>query len=219
VELLLEAGRKAMADPILPARHFLISGGTPGPRDYAYLHDTYLALIEGLRPAPVDIMMAPLPELFDLEALDAAGLQQISVNVEVWDAQLAKRLMPEKEQKGRTFYLDFLARAVKALGAGRVRSILLVGLEPIEQTLAGVAELARIGCIPVLSPFRPDPSTVLAHHPAPTAEMLIQVYLESAEIVSRMGGHLGPSCIPCSHNTMTLAGGSSFYSHMPLLQL
>jgi hypothetical protein len=78
----------------------------------------------------------------------------------------------------------------------------MVGLEPIESTLEGVAAIARRGAVPVLSPFRPDPSTPLRNFPPPTADDLERVFLEATEIVHSLGARLGPHCSPCSHNTL-----------------
>ena len=99
--------------------------------------------------------------------------------------------------------------------------MLLVGLEPVDDTLAGVEAIASSGCVPVLSPFRPDGSTPLKDHPAPSADLLADVYLRSREITQALGVDLGPACIPCSHNTLTLAnsgcGDASIHHGRPVL--
>ena len=98
--------------------------------------------------------------------------------------------------------------------------MLMVGLEEAETTLAAVAELAKIGCVPVLSPFRPDPITDLASMPPPSAEEMARIFLEAREIAGKYGVKLGPRCVPCSHNTLTLADGSADYvynAHRPTL--
>ena len=92
---------------------------------------------------------------------------------------------------------------MQVYGLGRVRSLLLVGIEPIEDTLAGVEALAARGCDPVLSPFRPDPSTPMRAIPPPTEADLGEVWERSEEIVARYGMRLGPRCVPCMHNTLT----------------
>jgi hypothetical protein len=95
---------------------------------------------------------------------------------------------------------------------GRVRSLLLVGLEPLEETLEAVGELFRRGCDPVLSPFRPDPHTPLQDAPPPTLDFLEEAYDRAIEIVDLHGGALGSQCIPCMHNTLTFPDGSEHYS-------
>jgi hypothetical protein len=210
---LLEAATQAINDPVQPAMHLLISGGTPGVRDYAYLREVYRSVITTLKEVGTDIMMAPIPGVIDLEELIQCGVNELSLNIEIWDCERARRIMPEKHRMGRTSYLDFITDSVDRLGSGRVRSILMVGLEEPESTLAGVEALAKVGCVPVLSPFRPDPITDLANLPPPSVDDMIRIFLESTEIVSRYGIKLGPSCIPCSHNTMTLTDGSDDYGY------
>ncbi len=53
--------------------------------------------------------------------------------------------MRHKYNQGLAFYLDYIEQAAAALGPGRVRSMLMVGLEPMEMTLAGVAAIAERG--------------------------------------------------------------------------
>lgn len=217
---LLEAAARAFDDPVQPASHFLISGGTPGKRDYEYLKQTYRCLISAFEGIDVDIMMVPMPEIIDLDELAEIGVNELSLNVEIWDRETARRIMPEKYAQGLTSYLDLIAKGVDRLGRSKIRSILMVGLEEPEHTLAGVEALAKLGCSPVLSPFRPDPITDLSKLAPPSVDTMIRVFLEAREIAARHNVILGPSCIPCSHNTMTLAdqsGAYSYHAHRPNL--
>ena len=182
IEPLLEAAAQAIKDPIQPAMHLLISGGTPGKRDYPYLREVYRSVISTFKGVATDVMMAPISEVINLDELSDLGVNELSLNTEIWDRELARRIMPEKYAKGRKPYLDFIAEAVDRLGRGRVRSILMVGLEEPESTLEGVEALAKIGCAPVLSPFRPDPATELASLPPPSIETMIRVFLDATEV-------------------------------------
>ena len=120
--------------------------------------------------------------------------------------------MASKVKACRQLYFDFIERAVGIFGAeGQVRSLILVGIEPIEDTLQGVEALAQLGCDPVLSPFRPDPATPLKDHPPASVDTLVEVYERGLEIVERYGVKLGPRCIPCHHNTLTFPDGTNTY--------
>ncbi len=111
--------------------------------------------------------------------------------------------MKGKNGVGREQVLDFIEEAARVFGLGKVRSLLMLGLEDLDDTLAGVQALAERGCDPVLSPFRPDLLTPLAEHPPPSAELMREAWLRSAEIVDRYPGvYLGPRCFPCQHNTL-----------------
>lgn len=201
---LLDTARVALDDPTQPAAHVLISGGTPKSADYEYLRECYEVIVGGL-DEPVDIMMVPLDEVMDPEWLDRIGVNAISMNIEIFNRELSRKLMRRKHDQGLDHYLDSLERAGELLGDGRVRSMLMVGLEPVEDTLAGVEAISQRGCVPVLSPFRPDESTPMRNEAPPSAAVLEDVYLRALEITRALDIRLGPECIPCSHNTLTLA--------------
>jgi hypothetical protein len=204
VEGLIDATRTALEDPVQPASHILISGGTPRPEHYGYLREVYEGVITTFPAVAVDIMMVPLSEVLDIDRLAALGLAEVSINLEVWGERTARRVMPRKYKQGRQHYLDYLAHSARILGGERVRSMLMLGIEPLEETLEGVEAIASLGCVPVLSPFRPDPSTPLRDWPVPTAHFLRQAYERAREITTRHRVPLGPPCIPCTHNTLTL---------------
>jgi hypothetical protein len=203
VDGIVETVRAGLADEWQPAAHVLISGGTPRPEDYSYVRDCYEAVLESFPGVPVDIMMVPLTEVLDLSRLAGLGLREVSINIEVWDEGVARRVMPRKHKQGRDHYLDFLEHGAEVLGGERVRSMLMVGLEPMESTLEGVAAIAERGCVPVLSPFRPDPLTPLRDWTPPNAPFLAEIYAAAWEITSQYGVPLGPPCSPCAHNTLS----------------
>lgn len=205
VEDLVEAVQRAISDPIQPAAHVLISGGTPHSRDVEYVRSVYEAVITGFPHLSVDVMMVPRDHLMDPIWLKGLGVNELSVNLEIYDLELGKRLMRQKAAQGRETYLEYLERATGVLGGGRVRSMLMVGLEPMASTLAGVEAIARTGAVPVLSPFRPDPKTPLKDMQPAHFEQLEELYLRARDIAAAHDVGLGPICIPCSHNTLTLA--------------
>ena len=209
IEAMLEAVRIAVSDPGQPARHMLISGGTPGPPHVAALREVYYEVLQEFAPLGVDIMMVPVDGLFDLQKLDELGVRELSINLELWDEKLASTVMRHKYRQGRQHYLDFLETAAETLGGSRVRSMLMVGIEPLESTLEAVEAIAARGCIPVLSPFRPDPVTPMAAAAPPSAEDLRVAYERAIEIATRHDVSLGPTCDPCTHNTLAFATGSA----------
>ncbi len=216
LEVMLDALRLAMEDPLQPARHLLISGGTPSPPHVPALRETYEAVIGEFADHGVDIMMVPVDGLFDLPRLDKLGINELSINLELWSEELARTAMRHKFRQGRQHYLNFLEDAAGELGGHRVRSMLMVGIEPLEDTLAGVAAIAERGCVPVLSPFRPDPITPMAGHRPPTASDLREAFERGSEIVAKYDTRLGPTCDPCTHNTLTFALGGD-HTHTPHL--
>ena len=219
IEGLVDAVRVARADPIQPASHVLISGGTPREPDFDYVRDVYEAVLTEFPDLAVDIMMVPVEGLLDVPRLHELGINELSINIEIFNRERARKIMRKKFDMGLDHYLDFIESAGSVMGRGRVRSMLLVGIEPVEDTLAGVRAIAERGGVPVLSPFRPDPLTPMRDERPPTADVLREVYLASKEICDELDVPLGPSCIPCSHNTLTFATtgtGDAHRHHGPI---
>jgi hypothetical protein len=213
IDALVEGARIAISDARQPAHHMLISGGTPKRPDFGFLQEVYQRVLTEFPQIPVDIMMVPLPGLLDLRLLDKLGLNEISINIEVFSEAHAKEFMRHKYNQGLDFYLGFIEEAAETLGPGRVRSMLMVGLEPMETTLAGVAAIAERGGVPVLSPFRPDPVTPLRDRKPSDAAELEQTYLRAVDVVAGRGAVLGPDCPPCTHNTLSFVTPGSAYPH------
>jgi hypothetical protein len=207
----VEATQLALDDAVQPAEHILISGGTPRKVDYQAELDVYAAVAEAFPTVPLDIMMVPMPGLIEPANLKAMGVDTLCLNLELSNADIAAQHMNNKLKASRRFYYERIAEAVEVFGLGSVRSLLLVGLEPLEDTLSGVRALAELGCDPVLSPFRPDPNTPLKDTPPASKTLLHEVYKRSREIVDQYPGVLlGPRCITCQHNTLTVPDGEGY---------
>lgn len=201
---LIESVKIALADPIQPARHILISGGTPKPEDYEYLNRVYQDVATAFPDREVDVMMIPMPRLLDAARLKEMGINGLSINLELYNQEKAGKIMAGKNKASRQMYLDFIAKAIPIFGEGKVRSLLMVGLESLEDTLKGVEALAQRGCDPVLSPFRPDPSTPMRNEKPPSVDFLVETYERARDIVNKYPEvKLGPRCNPCMHNTLT----------------
>jgi radical SAM superfamily enzyme YgiQ (UPF0313 family) len=211
---LVESVEVALNDKLLTAKHVLISGGTPKPEDYGYENQVYDAVAQAYKGIDVDIMMVPMPGLLDPVRLKEVGIHGLSINMELHNEKTAQKIAYSKFKVGIKGYLDFIENAVKIFGGrnGRVRSLLMLGLESLDDTLEGVEALAQVGCDPVLSPFRPDPRTPMKNAKPPSMEFMEQAYERSRDIVKRYPGVvLGPRCIPCMHNTLTFPDKSGAY--------
>jgi pyruvate-formate lyase-activating enzyme len=203
-EQLMAALHVAVADEALPARHVLISGGSPRRAHY----ETFISTCEEVirRSAfPVDVMFSPMiDEVSVVDRLVSAGVHGLSINLELYSTEAADRVLKTKSRSTREYFEPTMRRAVELLGSGgRVRSLLIPGLEAPESTIAGVEYLASLGCDPVLSPFRPARDIALCDTPPPSVADLALVLAESRAIVRRYGVALGPDCVPCQHNTLT----------------
>jgi hypothetical protein len=87
----------------------------------------------------------------------AMGVDALSYNVELFDPEaLGRHCIGRMRYIGRERYLDALRYAASVFPAGTVWSDLVLGLEPVEATMAGIEALAGDGIVPVLSIHRPD---------------------------------------------------------------
>src|SRR4051812_25283053 len=218
-ESLLQVILAAKEDPLAPARHVLISGGTPrkgrpGNSDEEWIDGVYAYLAEH-SPLPVDVMMPPRQDFGYPAWLRSVGVNMVSINLEISDQQRAHEIARAKSKYGRERTLDYIERAVEAFGVGFVQSLVVFGatIEPIESTLRGVQDLVDRGCIPVLSAFRPHHLTPLGAEPGATLDEMLRIYEATVEICERAGNGVrpGPRCVPCHHNTVTLPDDSGFY--------
>jgi len=201
---LIRALRVAEADEALPVRHVLISGGSPRSAHY----DEFIEICEQVirsTPLPVGVMMSPMVGRLDvIDRLVDSGVESFAINIELYSTDASRSALKGKFLTARRYLEATLLRAVDRLGSGgRVRSLIIPGLEGPEETLAGVEYLAALGCDPVLSPFRPAQGTALVGLRPPSAATLLDVLDESRSIVSRHGVALGPACGPCQHNTLS----------------
>lgn len=203
-DFLVDCLRTAQEDPNFEIDHVLVSGGTPSEIHHDYF-DGVVEAVTSAADIPVDVMMTPRQDLTFVDDFVDWGVHGFSFNIELYGEEAAKKIVPKKRALGLDTYADAIERAVDRTGGepGRVRSLIIAGLEPKEKTLDGVEFLARHGADPTLSPFRPAPGTDLAEHPPPSEELLRDVYRRSLDIVDDYDVVLGPRCIPCQHNTLT----------------
>lgn len=191
-------------NPKINMRHILLGGGTP-PDKMLHLYVDAAKRVRAESDVPLYLMMAPPPDLGILDELKTAGVDEVGFNIEVYDRELAQRIMPEKGKIPLGRYFETMEYAVRLWTApGAVRSILIVGLEPLENTLRGVRELCTRGVMPILSPFRPIPGTPLANHPTPTPELLFRSWKQGQKIAEEYGLSMGPTCIACQNNTIAM---------------
>jgi radical SAM superfamily enzyme YgiQ (UPF0313 family) len=211
-EEMLASIEVAKADAALPAHHLLISGGSPGPAHFSWFDETIEEVIRrcGL---PTDVMMSPREGSLDyVRRYAGAGATGFSLNLEVYGEGRALEIMPRKHTRSTPHVARTVESALDAVGGeGRVRSIVIVGLEDADATLSAVEFLASLGADPVLSPFRPAQKTALERWEPPTADYLEKVFEESLVIADRYGVRLGPRCIPCQHNTLVMPDRSGAY--------
>jgi hypothetical protein len=225
----LEVADAAVDDPVAPSRHVLLGGGTPpGPDAGAIaIADATRALKARYPGVLVYAMVAPPADASYVELLVAAGVDELGINLEVWSDAAADLYLSGKRAVGRDHYLRMLGTAVAAFrdrersgragsypsGVGRVRSIMIVGLESGPDVLRGVEALACRGVMPILTPFRPMRGTEMERHPRWSGDALWKLTAAATTVAGRHDLPLGPTCVPCQANTLNLPGHPAYRSY------
>ena len=207
---LIEAATKAIKESSMPIKHMLISGGTPATKDYIQFEKTIKEICKNFK-MPIDLMVSPIQDITILQRLKSYGINGLSINLEIYNEKIARDIIAQKSLIGRDVYFKFLKEAVKIFGKENVRSLLIVGLEPIESTIKGIEELSKIGVVPVLSPFVPTSNIKIKNTLPPDEKTLLKIWKKAKNITKKYDIKLGPKCIPCQHNTLTFPDKSNFY--------
>lgn len=165
-------------------KHLFVTGGNPHLDDMEnwtyYLDECIKAFKDelikqdvGLSDIKIDVMLTPrtfnkyvgTQEEYSeyLKHLKYIGVTTVAPNIEIWSQKYLEKYCPSKEYTkgmsksdiGHDRYIDFIKESVKTFGKFNVRSIIVVGLEPLEETRKAIKELINLGCYVGLSPFMP----------------------------------------------------------------
>lgn len=189
----------------VPFRHFLIGGGSGTATDE---HKNILTLTHHIRSRtdkPIYVMCLPPTDMSVLSEYHSAGIDEIGFNLELFDRTLAVQIMPGKGKIPLSQYARAYKESVRLWGnQGAVRSLMVLGLEPMEHFYQGIEWLCALGVMPIISIFRPMNYIKLSQALPPMNKDLIKAFRKSTEIAARYGLVLGPACTACQNNTLSL---------------
>ena len=150
--------------------------------------------------------MAPPPhEKGILHQLKQSGITEISFNIEMFDRKIAKELMPGKGKIPLDLYYSMLEESTLLWGkTGKVRSMIIVGLESTKSLLEGIEHIAQMGVQPILSPFGPRQDTELRNMVPFSSEKLQELFKKCIEICKQYDLTPGPDNIECQNNTLSI---------------
>jgi solute carrier family 13 (sodium-dependent dicarboxylate transporter), member 2/3/5 len=91
----------------------------------------------------------------------AMGVDAVSYNLEIFDSDLLNRhCIGRARYIGRGRYLEALGYAASIFPSGTVWSDLVLGLEPVSSTMAGIDAFAAMGVVPVVAIARSEGSSL-----------------------------------------------------------
>lgn len=202
----------AARDAVLPARHALIGGGTPEGDDRGAIYAAEVCrAVKSACDMPVYVMIVPPAKLEYLDLLRDSGVDELAMNVELFDPLWLKEYAPGKYGViGPKHYYRALEYAVSRFGPANTRSVAVVGLEPPEATLGGVRRLADMGVMPILSPLRALDGSDVADATGFPPALYMELFEEAMAICQPRGLVLGPTCIPCQNNVLAMPLGEPY---------
>lgn len=141
-----------------------------------------------------------------LRLLRDSGADEIRLNLEVYNENLARVLTPHKKP-GKV--LESVAEAVNLFGRGKVSSNMILGIgEEDEDVIRGIEHLAQLGAVATLYPFDfvPERDSILQLLTAgkvkrPPAERLLHLAYHHKELLSKYDldpRNLKTMCPACS---------------------
>lgn len=186
-------------------RHYLIGGGSNAPDDNFERVAQIAKYIRDTTGKPVYLMSLPPNDPAVFPYLKESGVTQVAFNLELFDRELALQYMPGKGSIPFAVYDRAFQTAVKLWGrTGDVRTIFIVGLEPMDSLLKGIDYAAGLGVSPILSLFRPAPGTPLQNFLPPPDREIWEIYRQAKAICGRHGMSLGPACPCCQENVLAI---------------
>lgn len=187
----------------LSLKHFLVGGQTADNADLNLIN-TIKIIREIDKDVPIYAMVIPYSNE-TIEKMFNAGMTQLGCNIEVFDDEIAKTIMPGKRKTTFKEYLHTLKFATTLMGkTGNVRSMVILGLEKDDSLLHGISELVKNGIQPILSIFRPLPETDMQDLEPPPMIYLENIFKKIIDICKPYNISTGPDCINCQNNTLSL---------------
>lgn len=185
-------------------RHFLIGDGTYSV-DGGW--EIIIKIAQHIRSScdkEIYLMSIPPKDVTVLNELKEAGITEVAFNLEIFDRNLAKEIMPGKGNIDLQQYLAAFKNSVRLWGVtGCVRSLLIYGFDADKDFLLGIEELCKLGVEPIISIFRPLENTGLVTQNPPATLDIFYLYQKCQRIVQKYSMILGPDCPQCQNNTLS----------------
>jgi hypothetical protein len=107
-------------------------------------------------PGEVVVYITPTKKPETVDEIFAAGADRVSASFEIWNEELAAKIMPAKMRiTGRQRHADCLNYIASTYGKNKACSNFIIGLEPLESVLEGAEYCASRGIVPIASTWIP----------------------------------------------------------------
>ncbi|RPJ71241.1 MAG: hypothetical protein EHM24_13000 [Acidobacteria bacterium] len=179
----VEVARAAKAESGITFVH--LNAGFQGSRGVQFAEPYIRALKEEVGIL-VGAQLAPEKDFSHYDRLIDFGVDHVSFCLEFIDPDWFRRICPGKDRVlGQQIFFDSIAYCAKRMGKGAVSGEIIAGVEPIEQTLAGIDWIADRGAFPTVCVFRPTIGADMESWPAPAYEDMRRVMTHVYEACRR----------------------------------
>ncbi len=149
----------------------------------------YIRAARDLGVYEINIELMPSPQLDDdevrrlMQVMNADGVTSAQFNIEIWNPEKRKELMPYKGGIPVETYLRYFALGSDIFGPGKTSSVILSGLNTCDELFEAAVAIIGAGGIPSLEVFRPLPNTRL-ENTIPSLEM--ENVLQLSSLIKQM---------------------------------
>jgi hypothetical protein len=134
------------------------------------------------------IYMTPPKDPQIINEIFQAGADRVICSLEIWDEELAARIMPGKmKYTGRKRHLDTLEYIAGHFGINKACSNFIIGLEPLKSVIEGAEYLASKGIVPTAPVWVPFGRPVLGAMKAPPLSYYREIKKEFSRIYTQYG--------------------------------
>jgi radical SAM protein (TIGR04043 family) len=190
-----EVTKEAMKEGV---NNMVITTGSPNPRDHgAEMIAETVQHLKNCFDLSIHVQLTP-PQTSQLELIFNAGADTIGLHIESFDHEILKKVCPGKS------HIDFMGSlkfAVSLFGENQVSSFVLGGMGEDPRLMnEGFEDLASLGVIPYLVPFRPLLGTELEGSSTPDPSYIRGLYVELASTIKRYGIDIKKNlagCVKC----------------------
>ncbi len=169
--------------------HMVLTSGTGDPpgSEIPYLAQCTRA-IKALAHLPIQVQIAPPPDLGAIALLKEAGVDSIGIHIESFDRDILAKVAPAKAGIGLGHYEKAWKKAVQLFGVNQVSSFVIAGLGETRASIAWGSELlADLGVYPFVVPLRPIPGSYFETAAPPLPDPMKKLYESVAKILQSKG--------------------------------
>lgn len=173
VEDVVETCRAAKEESGITFVHF--NGGFQGSRGLAAAEPFIRAVKEEVGLL-VGLQLTPERDFSRYDRLAKLGVDHFSFCMELIDPEWFAKICPGKARSlGQELFFDAMEHCAGLLPKGAVSGELIAGIEPVENTIAGIERITSAGAFPTVCIFRPTNGSDMEQWPSPQYDEMRRV--------------------------------------------